>query len=52
MEGLTIIKTEHPKEKPAKGGKKSAAKKVASTEDEAEAEAEEANENETEESAE
>jgi len=39
-------------EKPAKGGKKSAAKKVASTEDEAEAEAEEANENETEESAE
>lgn len=58
QEGLAERKAEKDKEpaegeeKPAKGGKKSAAKKVASTEDEAEAETEEANENETEESAE
>ncbi len=56
QEGLAERKAEKDKEpaegeeKPAKGGKKSAAKKVASTDDEAEAE--EANENETEESAE
>ncbi|MBO7480938.1 MAG: 30S ribosomal protein S2 [Bacteroidales bacterium] len=59
QEGLAERKAEKDKEpaegeeqKPAKGGKKSAAKKVASTDEEAEAEAEEANENETEESAE